>query len=93
MRCEVEFSAELFNHAELLNAENQFAAFHSLENKQELGHNFRAAAHTGYLRVTYIDFPAPDTGRTAKSHVSLCRCGLCQIAWRSTYLCWNIPKN
>lgn len=58
---EVEFSAELFNHAELLNAETQFAAFHSLENKQQLGHNFRAAAHTGYLRITYLDFPADYT--------------------------------
>jgi hypothetical protein len=25
----------------------------------------------------------------------MCRCvyaGLCQISWRFTYLCWNIPK-
>src|SRR5208337_2479698 len=60
-KSDVEFSAELFNHAELLNAENQFVAFHSLENKQNLGHNFRAAAHTGYLRLTYLDFPADYT--------------------------------
>jgi len=55
---EVEFSAELLNNAELFNAENQLTAFHSLENKQNLGHNFRAAAQTGNLHVTYPDFPA-----------------------------------
>jgi len=35
------FLAELFNNSELFNAENQLA-FHSIESKQELGHNFRA---------------------------------------------------
>ena len=55
---DVELSAELLNNAELLNAENQLAAFHSLENKQNLGHNFRAPAQTGYLRIAYPDFPA-----------------------------------
>lgn len=57
-KSEVEFSGELFNQDELFNGENQLAAFHSLENKQNLGHNFRAPAYTGNLRVTYRDFPA-----------------------------------
>jgi hypothetical protein len=58
MRCEVEFFAELVNNAQFLDAENQLTAFHSLENKQNLGHNFRAAAHTGDLLVTHLDFPS-----------------------------------
>jgi hypothetical protein len=58
MRCEVEFFAELVNNAQFLEAENQLTAYHSLENKQNLGHNFREPAHTGNLLVTHLDFPA-----------------------------------
>jgi hypothetical protein len=58
MRCEVEFYAELVNNVQFFDVENQFTALHSLENKQNLGHNFRAPAHTGDLVVNYLDFPA-----------------------------------
>ena len=54
----VEFHGALTNRAELFDAENKLAAFHSLDNKQDLGHNFRAAAQTGALEITYFDFPA-----------------------------------
>lgn len=35
----------------------QLTAHNSLAKKQSLGHNFRAAAQTGILRVSYDDFP------------------------------------
>jgi hypothetical protein len=52
----VQFDAELINSAELFDGEMQLAAHHTLANKQSLGHNFRAAAQTGILRVSYDDF-------------------------------------
>lgn len=54
----VQFDAELTNSAELFDAEEQLANYHTLENKQSLAHNFRAAAQTGLLRVSYDDFPS-----------------------------------
>ncbi|MGH9962368.1 MAG: hypothetical protein ACREBC_35500, partial [Pyrinomonadaceae bacterium] len=61
MNGDICFSAELSNDADLHEAEKQLAAFHSVANKQNLGHNYRAAAQTGILRVEYPDFPANST--------------------------------
>lgn len=54
----VQFNAQLTNSLKLFEAEKQLAAFHSLANKQSLGHNFRAAAQTVTLHVSYDDFPS-----------------------------------
>jgi hypothetical protein len=57
----VEFWGELLNDAESFNLEDQLAGFHSINNKQNLGHNFRAAAQTGRLLIKHDDFPADHT--------------------------------
>jgi hypothetical protein len=52
----IEFYGEIVNNPELFDAENQLAAHHSMENKQNLGHNPRASTQTAILHLRYGDF-------------------------------------
>jgi hypothetical protein len=47
---------KLVNSKEQLEAEKQFFDFNSISNKQEVGHNFKAAVNTGQLITIYPDF-------------------------------------
>jgi len=61
LRYRLEFCGELYNDAELFDAENQLTEYHSFNNKQSFRYNFRASALTDRLRIGYNDFPANDT--------------------------------
>jgi len=52
---------ELFNDQECFALEKQFIDFNCLENKQKIGHNFRACANTGYLRIIHPSFDSNDS--------------------------------
>ncbi|MBD2085957.1 hypothetical protein NDI49_27725 [Trichocoleus sp. ST-U3] len=52
---------ELFNDRDHFPVEKDFLEFNSLENKQKIGHNFRACANTGYLRIIYPYFDSDDS--------------------------------
>lgn len=53
---EVQFHASLVNDADCLKAEKELANYHSIASKQDLGHNPRATAPTGWISVDYEDF-------------------------------------
>lgn len=47
---------KLSNNNKYLEAEKHFLEFNSELNKQEIGHNFKAAVNTGILTIIYPDF-------------------------------------
>jgi hypothetical protein len=58
---EAEIFFELFNNEEFFPTEEAFLEFNSIENKQEIGHNSKACAHTGLLKVIYPSFNSEDS--------------------------------
>lgn len=51
----------LKNNSEIFPVEKDFAEFNSISLKQEVGHNFHAAVHTGNLEVAYSRFKIEDS--------------------------------
>jgi hypothetical protein len=62
MGASVRFVGHLTNDPALLDNETELAEYHSVNNKQNLGHNPRSSVQTGWLIVEYPDFPEDLTG-------------------------------
>jgi len=70
---DVRFQASLTNDPETFAQETELVAYHSLPNKQDLGHNHRAPFQTGWINVDYQDFDAELTGRFVEDgNIYLC---------------------
>ena len=58
---EAELVFELYNDDYHYPIEKEFREFNSLEKKQEVGHNFKACAKTGIIKVKYSSFNSDDS--------------------------------